>query len=204
MNGRKTNNDVDREGLARQAKQQTKPRFYFAYGANTNVDGMRFRCKAAVAVGAATLRDYKLVFRGVADVAEREGAEVRGVVWSITPECEKSLDRFEGFPTLYVKRTVRVRLDNGRRIDAMVYVMTERDYQDVPSRFYEASLRDGYREFGLPQEQIATAVTSAALEVARTRSTHPTLWDSDADDWAAVDEWAQKIRVVAKKYGRVS
>ncbi len=43
----------------------------------------------------------KLLFRGnlrgagVATIAPREGSTVHGLLWNITPECERSLDYYE-------------------------------------------------------------------------------------------------------------
>jgi hypothetical protein len=39
------------------------------------------------------------------------GGSVPVLVWELTPADEAMLDRYEGFPFLYRKETVRVRLD---------------------------------------------------------------------------------------------
>lgn len=131
--------------------------FYFAYGANTSVDSMAQRCPDAVRVGRGTLDGYKLSFRGVASI-ERDEGSMQGAVWAITRKCEKSLDRFEGYPTLYIKRRVPV-LVNDRRIECMVYVMnTWRRHRDYPSPYYHNLLREGYQDFRMPYAQIAEAL----------------------------------------------
>ncbi len=78
---------------------------YFAYGANMHPGNMRWRCPQAQAKGAFMLRDWRLKFYCHATVEHQPGAECPGVLWSITPECEVALDRFEGFPYYYTKRT---------------------------------------------------------------------------------------------------
>lgn len=187
-------------------------RYYFAYGANTNLAGMQYRCPKARPVGAAVLEDWSLLFRGVADVVEHGGARVHGAVWVITPECEASLDRFEGFPRLYTKQMVPVRLGDGRTVRAMVYVMAAREYLQGPSDYYENVLREGYREFGLPTSQIDEAVRYAerweAEEELAARGTEDALDDGEQmtlwDDMKDIEEWADRIARLARKHGRAS
>lgn len=78
-------------------------KLYFAYGSNINLDQMAQRCPDAQVVGPVTLENYELLFRGnlrgagVATIAPREGSTVHGLLWNITPECERSLDYYEGY-----------------------------------------------------------------------------------------------------------
>ena len=78
---------------------------YFAYGANTNNENMKYRCPLAINLGKLILPDYRLVFRGVADIEPYAGSSVQGVLWEITEDCEKSLDVYEGYPHLYRKES---------------------------------------------------------------------------------------------------
>lgn len=63
-------------------------------------------------VGPVTLENYELLFHGnlrgagVATIAPREGSTVHGLLWNLTPECERSLDYYEGYPHLYGKEPV--------------------------------------------------------------------------------------------------
>lgn len=88
-------------------------KLYFAYGSNINLDQMAQRCPDAQVVGPVTLENYELLFRGnlrgagVATIAPREGSTVHGLLWNITPECERSLDYYEGYPHLYGKEPVK-------------------------------------------------------------------------------------------------
>lgn len=143
-------------------RNETGLRLMFAYGANTNTQSMDWRCPKAVDLGAATLPGFSFEFRVHADVVEREGARVRGVLWAITPECEASLDSFEGFPTYYVKREVRVWW-RGAHVPAFVYVMAEHVERGLtyPSRGYERTLRAGYAEHGIEAAQIDKALARA-------------------------------------------
>ena len=76
-----------------------KETYYFAYGSNMNLDQMAYRCPAASVVENVKLEGYRLIFCGrgkgcgVATILPEEGSQVEGVLWKITPECEKSLGR---------------------------------------------------------------------------------------------------------------
>jgi gamma-glutamylcyclotransferase (GGCT)/AIG2-like uncharacterized protein YtfP len=138
-----------------------KQRLYFAYGANTHKDHMAHRCPAATPVGRIKLFGHRLAFRGVADVVRDPKGSVHGAVWEITPECEASLDRFESYPRLYVKRVVRAKV-RGRVVDVMFYVMREKGERfSPPPRSYEATLRAGYTHFGIKHDQIDRAIAHA-------------------------------------------
>ena len=114
---------------------------------------MDYRCPAAKVVTTATLPDYSLTFNGkangtgVANIYRRDGAKVEGLLWEITERCEQSLDRYEGFPTLYEKHTVTVYKKDGVPVEAMVYIMTK-EYNKValPAWHYYASIVAGYKE----------------------------------------------------------
>ena len=70
---------------------------YFAYGSNINLGQMEYRCPDASVVGPVFLDNYELLFRrgGFATIAPKEGERVHGLLWSLTPQCERSLDRYE-------------------------------------------------------------------------------------------------------------
>ena len=132
-------------------------KLYLAYGANTNLRSMSARCPAAKYVCNLTLNHHQLVFRGVADVVAARGRKVECALWLITPECEASLDGFEGFPNLYVKKYVRVWL-NERWTRVMFYVMRRARSQQLPSKSYEDTLRGGYADCGINPVQIDRAI----------------------------------------------
>ena len=139
---------------------------YFAYGSNINLDQMAFRCPEASVVGPVTLENYELLFRGngdgfgVATIEPKEGGKVFGLLWNITPDCEKSLDRYEGYPHLYDKQTVKVRDGLGQEIPVMAYVMTREwtRLPSVPTKLYYKGIMDGYQQNGLPVSALKNAL----------------------------------------------
>lgn len=145
-------------------KRNGKAKLYFAYGANTNIAGMARRCPDARPIGRMRLNDHRLIFRGVADVEPVDGRHVSGALWWITPACEASLDRFEGYPYHYVKRRTKVVL-HGEEQEVMFYVMRRNNGTSPPPDSYEFTLRHGYEAFGIPQDQIDKAIDEAVAEM---------------------------------------
>ena len=141
---------------------------YFAYGSNINLDQMDYRCPDATVIGPVTLENYELLFRGsgVATIGPKEGGTVHGLLWQLTPDCERSLDRFEGFPHLYNKEPVTVRDAQGQEFTVMAYVMTER-YRTpaIPPASYYHGIEEGYRQNGLPVPALKKAWENAVREV---------------------------------------
>lgn len=141
---------------------------YFAYGSNINLDQMAYRCPDASVVGPVTLENYELLFRrgGFATIEPREGETVTGLLWSITPECERSLDRYEGYPRFYDKRMVTVRDSEGRSLSVMAYIMDERFREPMlPSDSYYQGILEGYRQNGMPTEPLKRAWEHCVQEV---------------------------------------
>jgi gamma-glutamylcyclotransferase (GGCT)/AIG2-like uncharacterized protein YtfP len=130
------------------------PKYYFAYGSNMNLDQMKHRCKTARKIAAASLEGWKLVFRGVADIVPGDIDDiVNGALFLIQAEDERALDVYEGFPHLYIKKSVKVRTRDGY-VEAMVYVMKDHDNRrDIhpPTNWYFEGIIDGYKHWNLPR-----------------------------------------------------
>ena len=104
----------------------------------------------------------------MATIAPREGSKVHGLLWWITPACEQSLDFYEGYPRLYEKEQVTVRDSEGKQLTVMAYVMTGDERwmsPTMPSAFYYRGIQDGYRQNGLPVEELKKAWEHCAREV---------------------------------------
>jgi len=129
---------------------------YFAYGANMHPGHMSWRCPSAQAQGAFVLRDWQLKFYNHATIEASPGAQVGGVLWSITDACEASLDAFEGFPSYYTKRTW---IQDG--VQFFFYEMTD-PKSGNPSTGYVADIRDSYTFWQLPQELLTQSLYDTA------------------------------------------
>lgn len=123
-------------------------KYYLAYGSNLNMGQMQQRCPDAVPITSAVILDYRLLFRrGVATIEPKKGCSVPVGIWKISDADEKELDRYEGFPWLYYKKTMPLRLYGGR-ISAMAYIMVPGYPITAPREGYLDIIRKGYDDFG--------------------------------------------------------
>ena len=134
---------------------------YIAYGSNLNLPQMAERCPTARVIGASLMNDSRLLFRGphggaVATVEPYKGSSVPVLVWEISEADENALDRYEGWPYLYRKEIVKIKL--GRKtIDALVYLMNEGKPLNQPSSYYYSVIYDGYKSAGFDIEILKKA-----------------------------------------------
>jgi len=134
---------------------------YFAYGANLDIRGMELRCPGLRRIGRAVLKNYRLMFKGVADAEPAYGHQVHGALYEITTEHLRALDRFESYPRFYTRRRLEVITDEGQTVEAVVYLMNNRNQYASPHRGYLNIIIAGCRQWGLPQEYILYIITRA-------------------------------------------
>lgn len=144
-------------------------RLYFAYGSNINLDQMAYRCPNAAVLMPVVLPGYELTYRGggVATVIPQKDSEVLGLMWSITPECERSLDRYEGYPSFYHKTDVAVTdPKTGKIYHAMMYEMDEKYRQPcLPSASYYGGIVQGYIQNGMDTRPLYRSLKKVEQEV---------------------------------------
>jgi gamma-glutamylcyclotransferase (GGCT)/AIG2-like uncharacterized protein YtfP len=124
---------------------------------------MDHRCPGARYGGCATLPDYELIFRGVADLRPAPGRAVQGAIWDLDETHLLALDRFEGYPTLYGRELVTVQHE-GRRVSAVVYLMQPGRRVAPPTASYLDTLAAGYAACQLPMEQLQAGVIRTYAE----------------------------------------
>lgn len=139
---------------------------YIAYGSNLNVTQMSMRCPTAKLIGKGVVKDYELLFRGnkknaVATIEPKEGGIVPVAIWEIGQRDEARLDRYEGYPHLYGKQHMFVKMDNGFETKAMVYIMDDRYPLNIPSKSYLSTIEQGYEDVGLNKQILHKAVDNA-------------------------------------------
>ena len=132
-------------------------RYYIAYGSNLNIRQMRMRCPSARIIGTSVLKDYELLFKGsktgsYLTIEKCETGKVPIVIWEVTAQDEKALDRYEGYPNFYYKRELKakykgIRTGKHRTVTAFVYIMHEERPIGVPSDFYMDTCLEGYDTF---------------------------------------------------------
>lgn len=141
-------------------------RLYVAYGSNLNFRQMRYRCPTAKLYGIGTVDNYELQFKGrpngaYATIAPKEGSSVPVAVWEIKGQDERSLDRYEGYPSHYFKKDIPVQL-NGKEVSAMVYIMNLKMDFGMPSPGYYQTVYEGYNNCNLDTEILNQAVKESA------------------------------------------
>lgn len=138
------------------------PLYYFAYGSNLNKGDMLVRCPGAKPLTPAQLLDWRLTFRGVADIEPARGRTVLGALWRLEKADVRSLDRYEGAPSLYARQLIEVETETGP-IEAMTYVMTSDEYLGLPSAWYFERIARGYRDWQLSLKMLRTALDETKL-----------------------------------------
>lgn len=123
-------------------------KLYIAYGSNLNLAQMTARCPSARVYAKGVLNNWELVYRGTeknshATIERNPGSTVPVLVWEIQPIDEYRLDIYEGYPRYYFKKNIMVDI-NGRKKNAMVYIMDKRRLPGRPSASYIETIRQGY------------------------------------------------------------
>ena len=156
-------------------------KLYIAYGSNLNMQQMRSRCPGSVFVGTGVVENYELQFKGSrygahATIAPRVGASVPVGIWKIQQRDENRLDLYEGYHKdgycYYDKEQIPVKMENGRMIRGMVYIMDRMRDFGTPTPGYYETVRKGYRDCGFDTAVLDQAVQES-MQMAELRETFP-------------------------------
>ncbi len=152
-----------------------KNSYYIAYGSNMSVEQMKYRTPDAQIVGTAILKGWRLLFRQFATIERKAGFKTPALIWRISEQDEKNLDKYEGFPRFYVKKKLNVAVKslegfNIGTLTAMVYVMPSetvklRDINPLPSRQYYSTLCTSYKTFGFDGKILSEALFEAQRQI---------------------------------------
>lgn len=185
--------------------KKKEPRLYVAYGSNLNIQQMAHRCPTARLYATGVIKDYELQFKGqptsaFATIAKKSGSEVPVAVWEIQRADEYFLDRYEGYPSHYFKKDVPVELNDGREVNAMVYIMNLRMGFGMPSTHYYRTVHQGYLDCKLDTGVLnkalgesamrfySSAVGTPSMQMRMNFPTEPTADDVDEDEEPIEDE----------------
>ena len=132
-------------------------RYYIAYGSNLNVPQMRLRCEHPTIMGTTNLNGWELLFKGsktgsYLTIEECADGTVPVVIWEVDGMDEAALDRYEGFPSFYYKKEIRlqykgIRTGRRRTVTAFAYIMHEERPIGVPTAYYMRTCLAGYDTF---------------------------------------------------------
>lgn len=152
------------------------PVYYFSYGMLTDPQLMQ----GLDMVGVAELPNFEYKMYSWANVEHKPGSKVYGVLWAIDHNVISQLDRAEGYPQLYDRRTYPVYVD-GNKIAAEVYIMTPDTLEQVqdtqPSQGYVNRVVRGYNNAGVPMQQLQAALKISGIAKEPQRHTNdPSPW----------------------------
>ena len=142
-------------------------RYYLAYGSNLNIRQMRYRCPTAKPIGITAIPDYELLYKSsktgaYLTIEPKKNGIVPIAVWEVTADDEKRLDAYEGCPTFYYKKDIKVqykgiRTGNRRTVTTFAYIMHEERQIGVPSLFYLNTCLEGYDTFYFDKQILLNA-----------------------------------------------
>ena len=121
-------------------------RLYAAYGSNLNILQMKKRCPKSFPICTIYLQDWSLVFKGVADLERKKGSICLLGIYEISKQCERFLDIYEEFPTVYEKRKIKKRVE-GRIREIMFYTMNKKYKYAIPTEKYFKVIEEGFRNW---------------------------------------------------------
>ncbi len=127
---------------------------YFAYGSNMDPKQMKKRRVNFLKREYAILEKWRLEFnkvssqnnnKGYANILKDEEGFVEGILYEIQDSDIEKLDEYEGYPNHYERKKLRVKMNNGKEIEAMVYIAKSNKLKKglKPSRKYIYHLLKG-------------------------------------------------------------
>ncbi|HEY5039680.1 MAG TPA: gamma-glutamylcyclotransferase family protein [bacterium] len=151
---------------------------YFAYGSSLLRSQMERRLMGNRPVTRATLKGWRLAFMGKS--VERKGAVVNllpdpersvpGTLYELNEIMIKYLDRAEACEKgIYRELAVTVEKDDGEKIAATAYLLIEENPPfGQPNLGYQMQVKQGYKEWGLPEEVLEEALEYSKANTSKT------------------------------------
>jgi len=145
-------------------------KYYLAYGSNLNLTQMKHRCPKAKPIGTINLNGYRLVYKGSAEgysyltIEKSEDDFVPLGVFEVSLLDIFKLDKYEGYPDLYSKHYIPIKI-NGELLDALIYVMNEEFDYNVPSDEYIDICMEGYDDFNFDKNILEKALINTTQNI---------------------------------------
>jgi len=131
---------------------------YFAYGSNMDKEQMADRCPSSRVIGAARLAHYTLAFTrwsrawnsATADILPDREKDVYGVLYDLTLDDLKRMDKIADYPHSYIRQDVFVEVGT-EQIPALTYVAI-RQGSFFASKAYRAKMVQGAATYKFPAQ----------------------------------------------------
>lgn len=137
----------------------SKKQLYIAYGSNINLEQMAYRCPHSKVVGVSEIKNFELEFRGVATIIPKENMKVPVLIWALDERDLPVLNKYEGFPSFYRQEKMPFEMD-GKSYEGMAYLMNHGTISPPSPQYYNTILQ-GYRENGLDESYLETALENS-------------------------------------------
>lgn len=127
---------------------------------------MKIRCPKAELVDTGIIKDYRLIFRHVADIMHEPHCDeyVEVGIWRITDECLEALDIYEGYPSLYRREILEAESHRAWGTwQGITYLMNRESYA-MPSPDYYGSIEQGYDDCNLDYSKLQDALHQTMIE----------------------------------------
>ena len=159
-------------------------KYYLAYGSNLNLEQMKYRCPTAKPIGKMNLKDYRLVYKGLADnfayltIEKSKGSVVPLGLFEVSYFDILSLDDYEGYPNSYSKFYIPIQVE-GKNKKALIYIMNKSYNYHIPSKKYVATCLQGYNDFDFDINILNPALydTTDNFPKKLTKKINPNSWD---------------------------
>ena len=137
----------------------SKKQLYIAYGSNINLEQMAYRCPHSKVVGTSEIKNFELEFREVATIVPKENMKVPVLIWELDERDLPMLNKYEGFPSFYRQEKIPFEMD-GKSYEGMAYLMNHGTISPPSPQYYNTILQ-GYRENGLDESYLETALENS-------------------------------------------
>ncbi len=131
--------------------------YYFAYGSKLSHKQMSELCPDSQPKFIATLPNHKLIFTGwsrkwhggTASIKPLQDEKILGAIYEISERDLRSLDKHEGYPTIYNRVNKMVITEAGDYVKVTTYIKREQSEETQPSPEYLAVIQQGYKDWGI-------------------------------------------------------
>ena len=130
---------------------------YFAYGSNMDLRQMNTRVPnhyQVIVAGNLDSYEWFINNRGYANIARKQDTNVYGVLFNISRTGLHNLDRYEGYPNLYIRRRLAVNYAD-QILKPWVYIDINNTSMGTPRESYLELVIISAMKFKLPHQHIA-------------------------------------------------
>lgn len=130
--------------------------YYFAYGSNMDEKQMFNRCHNPILIGKGILNNYKfeLDSEGVATIINSKNDIVYGIVWEISIDDKKILDKYEGVRNNCYKPTNLIIKKEDKDINALTYISLRDKNDGIRRKGYLEKIFNAAKKYNFPEEYL--------------------------------------------------